>query len=85
MSDENVQAKNLTSTGTVVAGRTRIRSIYNGATAGTVVLKDGGSGGTAKFTLAMASGQACDLPGSIEFATDCHATLTTTNSVTFVY
>ena len=85
MSDQNLVAKTVTATGTVNAGRTRIRSIYNGATAGTVVLKDGGTGGTALFTLAMAAGQSCDFPGSIEFATDCHATLTTTNSIVFMY
>ena len=82
--DHNVNALNLTSTGTVVAGPTRIRSIYCGATAGTVELKDGGAGGTSKFLLAMAAGQVCDLPGSIFFASDCHATLTTANSVTFI-
>jgi len=85
MSDHNLNSKNLTATGTVVAGPTRIRSIYCGATAGTVELKDGGTGGTSKFKLAMAAGQTCDLPGSIYFGTDCHATLTTANSVTFVF
>ena len=85
MSDHNLTAKNLTTTGTVKSGRTRIRSVYCGATAGTVELKDGGSGGTTKFILAMAAGQTCDLPGSILFETDCHATLTTANSVTFIY
>lgn len=85
MSGENLTTKNLTATGTVVAGRTRIRSIYNGNAAGTVVLRDGGGSGTVKFQLVMAAGQTCDLPGSIAFETDCHATLTTTTSVTFVY
>jgi hypothetical protein len=85
MSDHNLNSTNLTTTGTVNAGRTRIRAIYCGATAGTVELKDGGAGGTTKFLLAMASGQTCDFPGSIEFQTDCHATLTTATSVTFVY
>ena len=85
MSDHNLTTKNLTATGTVNAGRTRIRSIYNGAVAGTVELKNGGTGGTSKFLLPMIAGQTIDLPGSIEFATDCHATLTTTTSVTFVY
>jgi len=85
MSDQNLTTKNLTATGTVVASRTRIRAIYCGATAGTVQLKDGGTGGTSKFLLTMTAGQTIDLPGSIEFATDCHATLTTANSVTFVY
>lgn len=81
----NVNATNLTATATLNAGRTRIRSIYNGAVAGTVELKDGGASGTSKFLLAMAAGQTCDLPGSIVFETDCHATLTDTTSVTFVY
>jgi len=85
MADQNLVAKHLAATGTVNAGRTRIRSIYNGAIAGTVVLKDGGTGGTALFTLKMSAGQTCDFPGSIEFATDCHATLTTTDSVVFMY
>jgi hypothetical protein len=85
MSGENLTTKNLTATGTVLASRTRIRAIHNGAVAGTVILRDGGAGGTIKFQLAMAAGQGVDLPGSIEFATDCHATLTTTTSVTFVY
>ena len=83
--DHNLTTKNLTSTGTVVAGPTRIRSIYCGAVAGTVELKDGGTGGISKFLLAMTAGQICDLPGSLYFATDCHATLTTANSVTFVF
>lgn len=83
MSDQNCTAVNLTATGTVVAGRTRIRSVYCGGTGGTVELKDGGAGGATKFLLVMAAGQTCDFPGSIEFATDCHATLTAT-SVTFI-
>ena len=85
MSDQNLTAKNLTATGTVVADRTRIRSIYCGAVAGTVELKDGGTGGTSKFKLTMIAGMTVDLPGSIRFSTDCHATLTNANSVTFIY
>jgi hypothetical protein len=85
VSDQNLTAKHLAATGTVNAGRTRIRSIYCGDTAGTVQLKDGGTGGTSKFLLDMAIGQTCDLPGSIEFATDCHATITTATSVMFIY
>lgn len=85
MSDHNLASTNLTATGTVVAGPTRIRSIYNGAVAGTVTLRDGGASGAVKFTLPMTAGQTIDLPGSIKFETDCHATLTTTTSVTFVY
>jgi len=85
VSDHDLTAVNLTSTGTVVAGRTRIRGIYNGSTGGTVVLKDGGASGTARFTLVMAAGQQCEFPGSILFETDCHATLTTTTSITFIH
>lgn len=85
MADHNLAATNLTATGTVASGRTRIRSIYNGAVAGTIELKDGGAGGTTRFLLAMAAGQTCDLPGSILFEADCHATLTSTTSATFVY
>lgn len=85
MADQNLVAKHLAATGTVNAGRTRIRSIYCGDTAGTVELLDGGSGGTTIFLLDMAIGQTCDLPGSLEFATDCYATITTATSVTFIY
>lgn len=85
MSDANLNSLTLASTGTVNAGRTRIRSIYNGSVAGDVELKDGGATGATKFFLSMAAGQTCDLPGSIVFETDCHATLTTTTSVAFVY
>ena len=85
MANQNLTAKHLAATGSVNAGRTRIRSIYCGDTAGTVVLKDGGASGTALFTLDMAIGQTCDLPGSIEFATDCYATITTATSVMFIY
>jgi hypothetical protein len=85
VADQNLTAKHLAATGAVTTSRTRIRSIYCGDTAGTVELLDGGSGGTSKFILDMAIGQACDLPGSIEFATDCYATITTATSVTFIY
>jgi hypothetical protein len=85
MTDQNLTTKNITATDTVNAGRTRIRAIYCGATGGVVQLKDGGGSGTTKFKLTMAAGMTVDLPGSIEFATDCHATLTTANDVTFVY
>ena len=85
MADQNLTAKTLTATGSVNAGRTRIRSVYCGSTAGTVELKDGGSGGTSRFLLAMTAGQIINLPGSVEFSTDCYATLTTANSVMFVY
>lgn len=85
MADQNLVAKHLAATGYVNTGRTRIRSVYCGDTAGTVELLDGGSGGTTIFLLDMAIGQTCDLPGSLEFATDCYATITTATSVMFIY
>jgi hypothetical protein len=85
MTDQNLTTKNLAASGTLNAGRTRIRSIYNGALAGTVELKDGGAGGETKFKLTMIAGMTVDLPGSIAFETDCYADLTTTTLVMFVY
>lgn len=82
--NQNLNAIHLTATGDVVAGPTRIRSVYCGDTAGTVELKDGGASGTTRFLLDMAIGQTVDLPGSIKFHTDCHATITTASSVMFI-
>ena len=49
----DVKAKSLAESGAVTDTRTRVRSlvIEPGASAGSVVLKDGGSGGTTLFTI----------------------------------
>ena len=83
MSDHNLTPVRLTATGTVWSGPTRIRYIANGATAGTIVLRDGGASGTTILTMAIGAYQTLDLPGSIQFHTDCHATLTTVNNINF--
>ena len=81
----DLHATKLTATGTVVGRRTRIRGIYAGA-AGSIVLRDGGATGTTKLELTVGANTDYNLPGSgIVFDTDCHATLTTTSDVTFLY
>jgi len=86
MSDSDLKASRLTATGTVVGRRTRIRAIYNGNTAGSIVVRDGGASGTTVLTLALAANQSFEFPGrGILFGTDSHATLTTVNDITFLY
>ena len=93
----NVQAKRLTATGTVFAGPARLLGIYFVAdtTAGSIELKDGGAGGTSKAVFdtplgASTAGQEVayqiNIPGDgIRFETDCHATLTNVDKVTFTF
>jgi hypothetical protein len=92
MSTTSVKSNRLTATNTVFAGTTRLRGYawVGGAAAGTVVLKDGGSGGTTMLTIDTPAG--ATLSGSvllpqegIRFATDMHATITNTAFITFFY
>jgi hypothetical protein len=82
---------NVTSTGTVLATPGTALSIHYRAvaTAGTVVLKDGGGSGTTKLTFhtgaAAGSGSFVIPGGGIQFDTDIHATLTQCDSLTVVY
>lgn len=83
---------NVTSTGTLVAaGPVYVVGIYisNGATAGSVVLKDGGGSGTTKLTIqtpaSATTSEFIDLKAGILFATDVHATVTNAVGVTVVY
>ena len=52
-----IHSKQLAADGTVVAGSARVKSIYvaHSATAGTVILRDGGSTGTARCTINTAA------------------------------
>lgn len=86
------QAKSVTSTGTVHSGPGRVLGVQYraGATAGTVVLKDGGSSGTVKLTIytpasAAHAGFVEVLGGGIQFGTDIHATLTNADGVTVIF
>ena len=79
----DVKSAQVTSTNTVYAAATRVKALtVSYATGGTVVLKDGGSGGTTKFSFtapAAVGSQHIIFPGEgIKFNTDVHATLTGT-------
>ena len=54
----DVKAAALSTTGTLYGGRARIRGIFviPGASAGLLVIKDGGSSGTTLFTIATVAG-----------------------------
>jgi hypothetical protein len=74
--------KLITSTGTVKATSGRVLGFYVASTTnGTIVLRDGGASGTAiSGTITPAVGYH-EFPGA--FATDLHATIANTISVTF--
>ena len=78
----DVKAKSLAESGAVTDTRTRVRSlvIEPGASAGSVVLKDGGSGGTTLFTInTIANGEPFSVVIPAEgvlFETDVYTTLT---------
>lgn len=78
-------AKNITATGDVTTGDTILYVINNGTTAGSVVLRDGGAAGTVKATFPVAAGAQVDLgaAGGMRFPNGLHATLTTTNNISF--
>lgn len=88
---QDVQSANITSTGAAVAGPCRLKALYfrHTATAGKVVLRDGGATGTVKLTLdaeAAAGVKQLQLPeGGMVFDTDVHATLTNVDSLTVIY
>lgn len=77
-------AVNRTTTGDVSTGPTKLYAISNGTTAGSVVLRDGGASGTVKATFPVAVGQLINLmPLGMHFPGGLHATLTTTNNISF--
>ncbi len=94
MAVNDLTAKTITSTGFVTGSSSnaqpaRVKTIYYVAsgTAGSIVLKDGGSSGTTLMTIATpASATATEVvyipEGGVRFRTDVHATLTNVTSVT---
>ena len=86
----DVQAKSLAASGSVYAARTRVRGlvITPGANAGSVELKDGGSGGTSVMTITtVANGEAFNVvipANGVLFETNVYATLSNA-SVTVFY
>ena len=88
----DAKSTTLTSSGAVFAGPARVVGIYYvaSATAGSVVIKDGGSGGTTVLTLATpASATAVnfvDLSSTpFRCETSAYATLSNVTSVTVIY
>jgi hypothetical protein len=79
----DIQATNVTTeTKTVQSGRTRVYGVhYSGPNvAGTITLKDGGSGGTSKVILnkaAAAESRTVNFPAPILFKTDVYSAFTT--------
>lgn len=88
---EVVSSASGTSDATLVSVPCRVRGLYVRAagTAGTIVLKDGGSSGTAKITIntpAAVSGVYIPIPGAgVAFATDCYLDVTTADGCTIFY
>lgn len=87
----DVRAATITGTGTAYAAPTRVRKLawVNTATAGSIVLRDGGAGGTTELSLATpaaAGFNSVDIPeNGIRFEKDAHATLTNVTSLTVFY
>jgi len=86
----DVLSKNLTGSGDVFVGRSRLKGVNMMPTgaAGTVVFKDGGSGGTALLTLNTPVQTAIlphyvEIPGEgILFSTSIYAVMTDVSSIT---
>ena len=89
MMQTDVKAKSLAASGSVFGGRTRVKGlvITPGGSAGSVVMRDGGSGGTAVFTInTVANGQVESIliPGEgVVFNTDVYVTLTNATVTVF--
>lgn len=85
----DVKANSLAASGTAYADRTRVRGLIvePGASAGSVVLKDGGSSGTTIMTInTLAGGETFNalIPASgVLFKTDVYATLTNAKVTVF--
>lgn len=84
----DVKSATLTADGTAYAGRTRVKSLVltATATAGSVVLRDGGASGTVRITLntpAAADFHNILLPGEgVLFTSDVYVDVTNVSSVT---
>jgi hypothetical protein len=80
----------VTSSGELVPDGCKVYSVYvrSTGTAGTVELKDGGSGGTTRVNIptpAVAEAQPVPLAGGVLFDTDCYAALTNVDGCMVVY
>ena len=91
MMQTDVKSVHVDATGTVVADRTRVKAYHciSGGTAGDVIYRDGGSGGTVRLQFNIGTGTqpvSLLIPGEgILFTTDVHVTLPATAKITTFY
>jgi hypothetical protein len=88
----DVKSAHVEATGTMVSGRTRLKGYQclSGGTAGDIIFRDGGSGGTIRLQFNIPNNTnnpfANLIPGEgILFTTDVHVTLPTAAKVTVFY
>ena len=91
MMQTDVKSAHAEATGTMVAYRTRVKGnqLLSAGTAGDIIFKDGGSGGTERLLLNNSTNLApisTLIPGEgILFNTDVHVTLPTSAKITVFY
>jgi hypothetical protein len=88
----DVKASHVEATGTMVAGRTRLKGYQclSGGTAGDIIFRDGGASGTIRLQFNIPANTnnpfSTTLPGDgILFTTDIHVTLPTLAKATVFY
>ena len=88
----DVKASHVEATGTMVSGRTRVKGYQclSGGTAGDIILRDGGAGGTVRLQFNVPANTnnpfANLIPGEgILFTTDVHVTLPAAAKITVFY
>jgi hypothetical protein len=91
MMQTDVKATHVEATGTIVSNRTRLKAYHciSGGTAGDVIYRDGGSGGTIRLQFNIGTGTqpiTLLIPGEgILFTTDIHVTIPASAKVTTFY
>lgn len=89
LNNSNIRATTRTDDGSIYASRARVKGIHVTTTdAGSIVLKDGGSGGSALLTVAIGasySGNIIIPDDGILFETNVYLDLTNATSVTVFY
>ena len=87
----DVKSAHVEATDTIVSERTRLKGYQciSGGTAGDIIFRDGGSGGTIRLRFNIGTGTqpiALPIPGEgILFTTDIHVTLPASAKVTVFY
>ena len=91
MMQTDVKAVHTDATGTLVSGRNRVKGLIvtPGGTAGDIILRDGGSGGTTRLQFNLSTNQSAfsfTVPGEgVLYVTDIHVTLPTSSKLTVFY